>query len=142
MRTFMLVLGAAAVLAAPAVAADTKPKTERAAPHYDCTKKGNANKAACKTAAATATTPAATPAPAKAAPPAPMAAAKPAPAAVPAPAPAAAKGGSMAACAKQWDSFTPAQKDAYKAQAQGKLSAKGNKLNGYTLFTSECLKKK
>ena len=51
MRTLILAAVAATLLAAPAFAAPDAPAKEKAAPHYDCTKKGNANKAACKTAA-------------------------------------------------------------------------------------------
>ena len=47
----------------------------------------------------------------------------------------------MKACATQWNGYTQAQKDAYKAKAEGKLSAKGHKLSGYNVFTAECMKK-
>lgn len=152
MRKLILAAAALTLLAAPALAA---PKAEaKAERHYDCTKKGNANKAECKAAAATAATPAtpakpATPAapaakPAVAATPAtPAKAATPAaPAAAAKAAPAANAGEhSLKACAKVWDGYTQAQKDAYKAKAEGKLSAKGHKLSGYNVFTSECMKK-
>ena len=49
----LALLGPAAIVASPAAAAER---------HYDCSKAGNANKAACKSAAATASTAKATPA--------------------------------------------------------------------------------
>jgi hypothetical protein len=143
MRNLILAAAAVALIAAPAGFASA---AEKKAPTYDCTKKGNANKAACKTVAA-APAPVAAAAP-MAKPAAPMVAAKPvaAPAAKPVAAAAAAaptpvKGGGMKACATQWNGYTQAQKDAYKAKAEGKLSAKGHKLSGYNVFTGECMKK-
>ncbi len=145
MRHLVLAAAAATLIAAPGFAfAAAAPAKEKAAPHYDCTKKGNANKAACKTAA---TTPTAAPAAVaaapmtKAAPPKAAPMAKNAPAATAAMAPTPVKGGGLKACATQWDGYSQAQKDAYKAKAEGKLSAKGHKLSGYNVFTSECMKK-
>jgi hypothetical protein len=53
-----------------------------------------------------------------------------------------AKGGSMKACAAQWDKLSDTQKAAYKTQAGGMKSKKGGKLSGYNVFTGECMKKK
>lgn len=51
-------------------------------------------------------------------------------------------GGSMKACAAQWNALPDAQKAAYKTQASGMKSKSGRSLSGYNVFTGECLKKK
>jgi translation initiation factor IF-2 len=146
MKTLLLAAAACALLAAPAFAAPAANTTApaektKAAPKYDCTKKGNANKAACKTAAAapaaTPAKPAATPAPAaKAAPAAPAAKSPAAPAAT------ATKGESkMKTCAIQWKAMTAAQQADYKTKGAGMKSKAGKPLSGYNAFTSECMKK-
>jgi hypothetical protein len=137
----LFLAAAAALIAAPAFAApDVAPAKEKAAPHYDCTKKGNANKAACKTAAATPM--AAAPAAAPMAKPAPMMAAKPAPMMASKPAPAMAAGGSMKACAAQWHTLSDAQKADWKVKGAAMKSKKsGRPLNDYQAFSSECMKK-
>ena len=53
-----------------------------------------------------------------------------------------AKGGTMKACAAQWDALSDTQKGVYKTQATTMKSKKGNKLSGYNVFTGECMKKK
>ena len=56
MRNLLLAAAALTLIGAPAYAASKKAETNTTAPkterHYDCTKKGNANKAECKTEAA------------------------------------------------------------------------------------------
>ena len=146
MRNLILAAAAVALLAAPAYAtkkndadapAATTEKT-KAAPKYDCTKKGNANKAACKDAVAAAA-PAATPAPvAKPAPATP--AAKPTPTAAAAPTKAAGTS-KMSICAKQWHTLTDAQKADWKTKGAAMKSKKGKPLNDYQAFSSDCMKK-
>jgi hypothetical protein len=53
-----------------------------------------------------------------------------------------AKGGTMKACATQWDSLSPTQKGVYNTQATTMKSKSGGKLSGYNVFTGECMKKK
>jgi hypothetical protein len=141
MKKLVLVAAAIAVMASPGFA------LAKTAPKYDCTKPGNAKKAACKAAAvaSAATTTASTP------PAAVLTTSQPAKKPLLGKAPDAttttttattAKGSTMKECATQWDALSPAQKDAYKTQATGMKSKKGGKLSGYNVFTGECLKKK
>jgi len=135
MRKLILAAAALALMAAPGLAL---------AKNYDCTKPGNANKAQCKAqAAAAASTVKNTPA----GPAATMTASAPAklsgkPATSMVKTTTTAAGGTMKACATQWDALSPTQKDAYKKQAEGMKSKKGGKLSGYNVFTGECMKKK
>jgi hypothetical protein len=146
MRTLILASAALAlVFAAPASATPKKADANatapaektKAAPKYDCSKKGNANKAACKDAA-----PAAAPAAAAKPAAAPTPAAKAAPAAAAAAAkPATAFGSKMKACAAKWDAMTETQKGDYKTKGAAMKSKKGKPLSGYNAWTSECMKK-
>jgi hypothetical protein len=63
-----------------------------------------------------------------------LAAAKTAPAASDAGAP------SIRSCSAKWRGFTDAEKDAWKAKAEGKTGRTGRKLSGYNVFTSDCMK--
>jgi hypothetical protein len=149
MRTLILASAALAlVFAAPASATPKKAdagatapaEKTRAAPHYDCSKKNNANKAQCKDAAAApAATPAAAAKPAAAA----AAAAKAAPAAGDAPAKTKGTGNSkMKDCAAQWHKLSDAQKADWKAKGAAMKSKKSGKpLNEYLAFSSDCMKK-
>ncbi len=47
---------------------------------------------------------------------------------------------SLKSCSAKWKGFTQAEKDAYKAKAEGKTSKSGRKLSGYNVFTSACFK--
>jgi len=47
---------------------------------------------------------------------------------------------SLKTCSAKWKGYTQAEKDAYKAKAEGKTSKSGRKLSGYNVFTSECFK--
>ena len=49
-------------------------------------------------------------------------------------------GPSIKTCSAKWRGFTDAEKDAYKAKAEGKVGKTGRKLSGYNVFTSECMK--
>jgi hypothetical protein len=133
MRMLILAAAGAALIAAPAMA-----KT------YDCTKPGNANKAQCKAAAASA---ASTVKPTAAGPAATTTAAAPVklfgkPATATVKTTTTASGGTMKACAAQWDALSDTQKAAYKTQGEGMKSKNGNKLSGYNVFTGQCMKKK
>jgi len=136
MRKLILAAAALAILTAPGLAS---------AKNYDCTKPGNANKAQCKaavaTAAATTTTSGAavitTTQPAKK----PLFGKKP-DATTTTTTATTAGGGTMKACAAQWDKLSDTQKGAYKTQAATMKSKKGGKLSGYNAFTGECMKKK
>ena len=133
MRNLILAATALALLATPVLAKN-----------YDCTKPGNANKAQCKAAAATAASTVKTTAAGPAATTTAMAPTKlngkPATATVKTTTTAA--GGTMKACASQWDALSATQKAAYKTQATGMKSKKGGSLSGYNVFTGECMKKK
>jgi len=50
-------------------------------------------------------------------------------------------GPSLKTCSVKWKGYSQAEKDAYKAKAEGKTSKSGRKLSGYNVFTSECMKK-
>ena len=135
MRKLILAAAALAIVTAPGLAL---------AKNYDCTKPGNANKAQCKAAvaagAADTTTVGAKPA-------AILTTATPAkvhgkPATALTTTVTTAKGGTMKACATQWDALSDAQKGVYKTQATTMKSKKGGKLSGYNVFTGECMKKK
>jgi hypothetical protein len=145
MRKLILAVSAAALIAAPGLTfAATAPASAptKTAPKYDCTKKGNAKKAACKAAAvpAASTTMAGAPAATTTATTPAKLAGQPATAVIKTTTTAA--GGNMKACATQWDALSATQKDAYKTQATGMKSKSGGKLSGYNVFTGECLKKK
>jgi hypothetical protein len=135
MNKLILAAAALAIVAAPGLSL---------AKNYDCTKAGNANKAQCKAAAAAAasktTTMAGQPAATlKASAPTKlngMAATSTVKTTT------TASGGTMKACAAQWDALSATQKAAYKTQATGMKSKKGGSLTGYNVFTGECLKKK
>jgi hypothetical protein len=135
MRHLILAAAAVALLATPGLAL---------AKNYDCTKPGNANKAQCKAAVAAAT---ATPTTVGAKPAAILTTVTPAkvggkPATAMTTTVTTAKGGTMKACATQWDSLSATQKGVYNTQATTMKSKKGGKLSGYNVFTGECMKKK
>ena len=135
MRKLILAAAALAIVTAPGFAL---------AKNYDCTKAGNANKAQCKAAAASAastvkSTPAGPAATTTAMAPAKLNG-KPATSMVKTTT--TASGNTMKACATQWDALSDTQKGAYKTQATGMKSKKGGKLSGYNVFTGECMKKK
>ena len=48
---------------------------------------------------------------------------------------------SLKSCSVKWKGYSQAEKDAFKAKAEGKTSKSGRKLSGYNVFTSECMKK-
>jgi hypothetical protein len=136
MRKLILAAAALAILAAPGLAL---------AKNYDCTKPGNANKAQCKAAVATAAS-TVTPSGAAAVTTT-QAAKKPlfgkkAAATTTTTTATTASGSTMKDCAAQWDKLTDTQKGAYKTQATTMKSKKGGKLSGYNVFTGECMKKK
>ena len=131
------------ILAAAALAIVTAPSFALAKT-YDCTKPGNANKAQCKAAVAAAN---ATPTTVGKKPAAILTTITPAkvagkPATSLTTTVTTAKGGTMKACASQWDSLSPTQKGVYNTQATTMKSKKGGKLSGYNVFTGECMKKK
>jgi hypothetical protein len=138
MNKLILAAAALALIASPGLT------LAKAAPKYDCTKKGNANKAECKAAVAGA---AATPTTVGTKPAAILTTVTPAkvggkPATSLATTLTTAKGGTMKACATQWDSLSPTQKGVYNTQATTMKSKSGGKLSGYNVFTGECMKKK
>ena len=135
MRKLILAAAALAIVTAPGLAL---------AKNYDCTKPGNANKAQCKAAVAAGT---ASPTTVGAKPAAILTTATPAkvggkPATALTTTVTTAKGGTMKACAAQWDALSDTQKGVYKTQATTMKSKKGGKLSGYNVFTGECMKKK
>ena len=135
MNKLILAAAALAIVAAPGLSL---------AKNYDCTKPGNANKAQCKAAVAAAN---ATPTTVGAKGAAILTTATPAkvggkPATAMTTTVTTAKGGTMKACASQWDSLSANQKGVYNTQATTMKSKKGGKLSGYNVFTGECMKKK
>jgi hypothetical protein len=135
MNKLILAAAALAIVAAPSLSF---------AINYDCTKPGNANKAQCKAAVAAA---AATPTTVGAKPAAIMTTVTPAkvagkPATAMTTTVTTAKGGTMKACAAQWDSLSATQKGVYNTQATTMKSKTGGKLSGYNVFTGQCMKKK
>ena len=160
MRQLILAAAALSLLAAPAFAASKKAETNTATPkaerHYDCSKKGNANKAECK-AAATAATPAtpakpATPATPAVKPATPATPAKAAKAATPASKSDTATGktrstaqlandNKMKACGQQWDKMSEAQKADWKTKGEKFKDKNGKAYTGWIAFSVECRKK-